>query len=151
MTRSPACDDTPRRLPSRFHVLRSPRGVPRRSENLEIIEQGVKEFTGPAVAKMLAKLKYHPLVGEVRSIGLLGAIELVADKRARRCFAALGRVGLICRDHFFRDGLIMRHVFDTIVTASPLIWRREQFDEAEVLIRRRLDPTLNDVAGELAA
>lgn len=75
-----------------------PRGVRRRSENLEIIEQeklvpGVKEFTGPAVAKMLAKLKYHPLVGEVRSIGLLGAIELVADKRARRCFAALGRVG----------------------------------------------------------
>jgi len=133
-----------------------PRGVRRRSENLEIIEQkklvpGVKEFTGPAVAKMLAKLKYHPLVGEVRSIGLLGAIELVADKRARRCFAALGRVGLICRDHFFRDGLIMRHVFDTIVTASPLIWRREQFDEAEVLIRRRLEPTLNDVTGELAA
>jgi|SRR6516162_2446204 putrescine aminotransferase len=57
-----------------------PRGVRRRSENLEIIEQkklvpGVKEFTGPAVAKMLAKLKYPPLVGEVRSIGLLGAIE----------------------------------------------------------------------------
>ena len=151
MTRSPACDGTPRRLPSRFHVLRSPRGVRRRSENLEIIEQGVKEFTGPAVAKMLAKLKYHPLVGEVRSIGLLGAIELVADKRARRCFAALGRAGLICRDHFFRDGLIMRHVFDTIVTASPLIWRREQFDEAEALIRRGLDLTLNDVAGELAA
>jgi len=72
-----------------------PRGVRRRSENLEIIKQeklvpGVKEFTGPAVAKMLAKLKYHPLVGEVRSIGLLGAIELVADKRARRCFRRSG-------------------------------------------------------------
>ena len=47
--------------------------------------------------------------------------------------------------------LIMRHVFDTIVPASLLIWRREQFDEAEALIRRGLDLTLNDVAGELAA
>jgi len=48
-------------------------------KNLEIMEQErlvsrVKEFTGPALAKMLAKFKDHPLVGEVRSIGLLGAI-----------------------------------------------------------------------------
>ena len=44
-------------------------------KNLEIIEQEklvprVKEYTGPALAKMLAKFKDHPLVGEVRSVGL---------------------------------------------------------------------------------
>jgi putrescine aminotransferase len=125
-------------------------------KNLEIIEQEklaprVKEFTGPALAKMLAKFKDHPLVGEVRSVGLLGAIELVADKRTRRRFADLGRVGLICRDHFFREGFIMRAVFDTMVTAPPLIWTQDQFDEAEEVIARALDLTLNDVAGELAA
>jgi putrescine---pyruvate transaminase len=125
-------------------------------KNLEIIEQEklvprVKEYTGPALAKMLAKFKDHPLVGEVRSVGLLGAIELVADKRTRRRFADLGRVGLICRDHFFREGFIMRAVFDTMVTAPPLIWTQDQFDEAEAMIRRALDLTLNDVAGELAA
>jgi len=125
-------------------------------KNLEIMEQEklvprVKEYTGPALAKMLAKFKDHPLVGEVRSVGLLGAIELVADKRTRRRFADLGRVGLICRDHFFREGFIMRAVFDTMVTAPPLIWTQEQFDEAEAMIRRALDLTLNDVAGELAA
>jgi putrescine aminotransferase len=125
-------------------------------KNLEIIEQErlvprVKEFAGPALAKMLAKFKDHPLVGEVRSVGLLGAIELVADKRTRRRFADLGRVGLICRDHFFREGFIMRAVFDTMVTAPPLIWTQEQFDEAEGVIARVLDLTLNDVAGELAA
>jgi putrescine---pyruvate transaminase len=125
-------------------------------KNLEIIEQErlvprVKEFAGPALAKMLAKFKDHPLVGEVRSVGLLGAIELVADKRTRRRFADLGRVGLICRDHFFREGFIMRAVFDTMVTAPPLIWTQEQFDEAEGVIARALDLTLNDVAGELAA
>ena len=70
----------------------------------------------------------HPLVGEVRSVGLLGAIELVADKRLRGRFADPGRVGLICRDHFFREGFIMRAVFDTMVTAPPLIWTQTQFD-----------------------
>jgi putrescine aminotransferase len=125
-------------------------------ENLEIMERErlvprVKDSTGPALAKMLGKFKDHPLVGEVRSIGLLGAIELVADKRTRRRFADPGRVGLVCRDHFFSEGFIMRAVYDTMVMAPPLIWKQEQFDEAEAVIAKALDLTLNDVARELAA
>jgi putrescine---pyruvate transaminase len=125
-------------------------------KNIEIMEreglvQRVREFGAPALAKLLAKFKDHPLVGEVRSVGMLGAIELVADKRNRRRFADLGRVGLICRDHFFREGFIMRAVFDTMVMAPPLIWTQAQFDEAEAVMRRALDLTLKDVAGELAA
>ncbi len=125
-------------------------------KNIEIIERerlvpNVKEFTGPALAKMLAKFADHPLVGEVRSVGLLGAIELVADKKTRRRFDNPGRVGLICRDHFFRNGFIMRAVFDTMVTAPPLIWTQEHFDEAEAVIRKSLDQTLHDVAGEVTS
>ena len=125
-------------------------------KNLQIIEEEglvprVRTFGAPALAKMLSKFKDHPLVGEVRSVGLLGAIELVADKRTRRRFADPGRVGLICRDHFFREGFIMRAVFDTMVMAPPLIWTQAQFDEAEEVIGRALDLTLNDVAGEIAA
>jgi putrescine aminotransferase len=125
-------------------------------KNLEIMENErlvprVKEFTGPAMAKMLAKFKDHPLVGEVRSVGMMGAIELCANKRSRERFADPGRVGLMCRDHFFREGFIMRAVFDTMVCAPPLTWTQEHFDEAEGVIRKALDMTLNDVAGELAA
>ncbi len=125
-------------------------------KNIEILERErlvpkVQESTGPALAKMLAKFAGHPLVGEVRSVGLLGAIELVADKKTRRRFDNPGRVGLICRDHFFRNGFIMRAVFDTMVTAPPLIWTQEHFDEAEAVIRKSLDQTLHDVAGEVAA
>jgi putrescine aminotransferase len=125
-------------------------------KNLEIMEREklvprVKEYAGPMLAKVLAKFKDHPLVGEVRSVGLLGAIELVADKRTRRRFDNPGRVGLICRDHFFREGFIMRAVFDTMVTAPPLIWTDAQFQEAETIIGRCLDKTLSDVAGEIAA
>jgi putrescine aminotransferase len=45
----------------------------------------------------------------------------------------------------------MRAVFDTMVMAPPLIWEQEHFDEAEGVIRRVLDLTLNDVAGEVTA
>ncbi len=119
-------------------------------ENEKLVEK-VNTTTGPALAKMLAKFKDHPLVGEVRSIGMLGAIELVADKRTRRRFEQPGRVGLMCRDHFFREGFIMRAVFDTMVCAPPLIWTQAQFDEAEAVIAKALDQTLNDVRGEIAA
>jgi putrescine aminotransferase len=125
-------------------------------KNIEIMERErlvpkVKETTGPALAKMLARFKDHPLVGEVRSAGMLGAIELVADKKTRRRFSDPGRVGLICRDHFFREGFIMRAVFDTMVTAPPLIWTDAQFEEASGVIQKALDQTLADVKGELAA
>lgn len=125
-------------------------------KNIEIMERErlvpkVKETTGPALAKLFARFKDHPLVGEVRTIGLLGAIELVADKRTRRRFDNPGRVGLICRDHFFREGFIMRAVWDTMVCAPPLIWTEEQFEEAGKVIQSALDKTLSDVRGELAA
>jgi putrescine aminotransferase len=45
----------------------------------------------------------------------------------------------------------MRAVFDTMVCAPPLIWRDDQFAEAERVIGRALDLTLADVAGEIAA
>jgi putrescine aminotransferase len=125
-------------------------------KNIEIMEREklvprVADYAAPALARLLARFADHPLVGEVRSVGMMGAIELVADKRTRRRFDNPGRVGLICRDHFFREGFIMRAVFDTMVCAPPLIWGDEQFAEAERVIRKALDLTLADVAGEIAA
>jgi putrescine aminotransferase len=125
-------------------------------KNLEIMQDEklvprVAEYAAPALAKMLAKFKDHPLVGEVRSVGMMGAIELVADKKTRRRFTDPGRVGLICRDHFFRDGFIMRAVFDTMVCAPPLIWTDAEFEKAGAVIESALDKTLQDVKGELTA
>ena len=125
-------------------------------KNIEIIERDglrerVNDTLAPTLAKLLAKFKDHPLVGEVRSAGFLGAIELVADKRSRRRFADPGRVGLMCRNHFFENGFIMRAVYDTMVCSPPLIWTDAQFEEAERAIGKSLDQTLNAVRGELAA
>src|SRR3546814_11325366 len=60
-------------------------------KNIEIIErEGLVErtgtVTGPHLAKALATLNDHPLVGETRSVGLLGAVEIVADKETRARF-----------------------------------------------------------------
>lgn len=124
--------------------------------NLDIIDsegliERVATQTGPALAEMLQSFADHPLVGEVRSRGLLAAIELVADKSSRRRFAGEGRVGLVCREHAFREGLIMRAVGDTMVLSPPLIWTQSQLHEAREKIRRVLDLTLADVAAEVSS
>lgn len=123
-------------------------------KNLEIMEREnlvprVTAETGPRLAKMLAKFADHPIVGEVRSVGMLGAIELSSNKTQRSRFADPGRVGLICRNHFFNLGFIMRAVYDTMVCAPPLIWTEEHFEEAEGVIKAALDATYEDIKHEM--
>jgi len=125
-------------------------------KNLEIIEREnlvgrVKDTNAARFSKMFQKFKDHPLVGEARSVGMMGALELVANKKTRARFAELGRVGLICRNHFINNGFIMRAVYDTMICAPPLTWTEAEFQEAERVIGKALDLTLNDVRGELAA
>jgi putrescine aminotransferase len=123
-------------------------------KNLEIMEREnlisrVTTETGPRLAQMLTKFADHPIVGEVRSVGMLGAIELSSNKKHRARFADPGRVGLICRNHFFNRGFIMRAVYDTMVCAPPLIWQEEHFTEAEGVIKAALDATYEDVKHEM--
>ncbi|MEM7043162.1 MAG: aspartate aminotransferase family protein, partial [Pseudomonadota bacterium] len=77
-------------------------------ENIRILEdEGLAERAsgpiGKAFADMLASLEDHPLVGETRSVGLIGAVELVADKAARKHFPEKQEVGVTCRDHAIRN------------------------------------------------
>lgn len=118
--------------------------------NLDIIEQEqmlqhVREKAAPMLAQLLAEVQRHPLVGEVRQHGLLGAMELVADKDSRERFPGDGAAGLVCRDHFFREGLIFRAVGDTICMSPPLIWEETQFAEARSIIHKVLDLTQRDL------
>ena len=59
--------------------------------NIEALEREgvidrVRETTAPRLAEGLASLEDHPLVGEARSIGLMGAVEIVADRATGECF-----------------------------------------------------------------
>ena len=107
--------------------------------NIEIIEsEKLVERTreiGPYFAEALASLRDHPIVGETRSMGLIGAIELSNDKVRRGRFAKPGRVGTLCRDNSFANGLIMRACWDTMVLAPPLVITRKDIDHLVQLVR----------------
>ena len=105
---------------------------------------------GPYFAQALASLRDHPIVGETRSMGLIGAIELSSDKAKRSRFKDSGRVGTMCRDHCFKNGLIMRACWDTMVLAPPFVITKKEIDELVRLARVALDATYADVKSEMA-
>ena len=107
----------------------------------EKIIETVAIDTGPYLQNRLHELAEHPLVGEARGIGLIGALELVQHKATRARFTPLGDVGTVCRDFCFQQGLIMRAVGDTMIIAPPLIITREEIDELALRARRCLDLT----------
>ena len=103
-------------------------------ENIRLIEseglvERTKEDTGPYLAQCLHEaLDDHPIVGEVRTEGLIGAIELVQDKAARRHFEPEGLAGGICRDICFANNLILRATRDAMVFSPPLVITRAEID-----------------------
>ncbi|WP_166358290.1 aspartate aminotransferase family protein [Pseudomonas akapageensis] len=111
----------------------------------KIIER-VKADTAPYLQKRLRELNDHPLVGEVRGLGLLGAIELVKNKATRERYTDKG-VGMICRTFCFDNGLIMRAVGDTMIIAPSLVITHEEIDELVTKARKCLDLTLEALNG----
>jgi adenosylmethionine-8-amino-7-oxononanoate aminotransferase len=94
----------------------------------------------------------HPIVGDVRGIGLLQAVELVSDRETKQPFAPEKCANVLLTDEAFDEGLIVyprRPIYglsgDHVVVAPPLI-----VTEAEVAeILRRLDRALGRVAMKL--
>ena len=110
----------------------------------ERVVETVRDELGPYLAQQFATLADHPLVGEVQTCGLMGAVQLVKDKAKSTPFPPDLEVGMVCRGHCFASGLIMRAVGDRMIVAPPLVITRAQIDEMMALIRRCLDLTLAD-------
>ncbi|MFN3738651.1 aspartate aminotransferase family protein [Hydrogenophaga sp.] len=115
--------------------------------NLEIMEreglpQRVRDDIGPYLAKRFAELNDHPLVGVAETCGFVAGLVLVKDKATRQVFDPDLAVGMMCRAHCFKNGLIMRAVGDRMIIAPPLVMTHEQIDEMMALIRLCLDATL---------
>ena len=113
-------------------------------QSLKLVEH-VREDVGPCLAERFAELGEHPLVGEVQTCGLMGALLLVKDKARGTPFQPALQVGMVCRGHCFGNGLVMRAVGDRMIVAPPLVITRAQIDEMVALIRHCLDATLADV------
>ena len=115
-------------------------------ENLRIMREEkiveyVKQEAAPYLQSRIAGLADHRLVGEVRGVGLLGALELVQNKATRERFPDKGTVGTLCRDICVRNGLVMRAVGDTMIMSPPLVIQPSEIDELVMRIRQCLDQT----------
>ena len=115
-------------------------------ENINILQEEklvekVADETGPYLKKRWQEFEDHPLVGEVRNVGLLGALELVEDKAKRKHFPKDRKVGEICRDICIEKNIVMRAIKDIMVVSPPLTITREQIDEMHDLVKSCLDLT----------
>jgi len=113
----------------------------------ERIIDNARERSMDYLRDALQSLADHPLVGEVRCCGFIGAIELVADQAGGRRFDPPGKAGTLCRDACFDNGLVMRAVGDTMVLSPPLIISRADIDEFADKARAGLDQARGQLAG----
>jgi putrescine aminotransferase len=107
----------------------------------EKIVERVRDDLAPYLASRWKTLGEHRIVGEARTRGMVGALELVADKRTRARFTPKGRAGEIARDLAVRNGVVMRHVGESLIIAPPLVITRPQIDELVEKARKTLDDT----------
>lgn len=102
-------------------------------ENLAIIEErglvANAAKVGAHLQTSLRRFADHPLVGEVRGVGLIAAVELVADKASKAKFDPPGKVGLYLFERAQEHGLIIRAMQDSIAFCPPLIITAAQVDD----------------------
>jgi 4-aminobutyrate--pyruvate transaminase len=113
--------------------------------NIELMEER-DIFThaglvGEKLQERLAVLADHPLVGEVRGVGLIAAVELVQNKDTRSPFPAEQSVGAQVAARCEEHGLILRALGDSIAICPPLIITADQVDE----LVNKLETALNEV------
>jgi 4-aminobutyrate--pyruvate transaminase len=96
----------------------------------------------PRMQAGLRRFVDHPLVGEVRGIGLMGAVELVADKVTKAPFDPAQGVGPFLSKRALHHGVILRPVGDSIAFCPPLIINEEEIDLMLERFALALDDTL---------
>jgi len=107
----------------------------------EKLVEHVRDSVAPAFRSRLHKLADHPLVGEVRTAGLIGGVELVPRKDSRQRFAKELKAGERCRDFCIEEGVVMRAVGDTMIVAPPFVTTDAQLDELVDKAWKALDRT----------
>ena len=122
-------------------------------ENLRILEEEkiIERVASDSASYMAEKwhaLSEHPLVGETRIKGLMGAIELTPNKSSRTQFLNPGRAGILTRDICMKHGLIMRAVEDKMIISPPLIIQNSEIDELTSLIWKCLDKSYKELKNE---
>lgn len=136
-----------------FTYTAHPVGAAIAAKTLEIYEKrnivGHVRSLAPRFEGHVERLAEHPLVGHARAKGLLGAIELVADKPSRRAFDAKAGIGAAVVAAAQRHGLIVRALAGDIVAfCPPLIIEAGQIDDMFAAVAKALDEVEAQVTKE---
>ena len=92
----------------------------------------------PIFEAELRTLETNPLVGEVRQIGMLGAIEIVKNKITKEPFKTTDKIGPLLVELMQKNGLISRAMGDSIAFAPPLIINEKQIQEMVLIVKRSI-------------
>lgn len=114
-------------------------------EEMDVVAHAKK--IGARLQTGLRQFSDHPMVGEVRGIGMVAAVEVVEDKATKRSFDPARKVGAALQERAQEDGLILRALGDSIAFAPPLILNEAQADEIVERFGRALDRTWRGVEG----
>jgi 4-aminobutyrate--pyruvate transaminase len=118
-------------------------------ETIKIIEErGLVAHAAEVGARLqsgLRALAGHPLVGEVRGVGLIAAIELVTDKATKKALDPAGKLGALVNGLLQKQGVISRAMGDALAFCPPLIITADEID----LILARVKIALDQAASEL--
>ncbi len=112
-------------------------------ENIAVIEErglvaNAREV-GAHMQKRLRELSGHPLVGEVRGVGLVAAVELVVDKTAKTALDPVGKLGGMVAAGLQEEGVITRAMGEALAFCPPMIITEAQVDDMVGTFAKVLD------------
>ncbi len=123
--------------------------------NLAIIEReglvrNAEEAGGYLLEQLRDAFAEHPFVGDVRGVGMLAALEFVADREQRKPFDPQLGVGARVSRHCLEHGLIVRAMphGDILGFAPPLVMTRADADEIVARTRAAVDEVTEELGRE---
>jgi 4-aminobutyrate--pyruvate transaminase len=104
----------------------------------------------PVFQKHLQSFADHPLVGEAMGIGMMGALEVVADKKTKAPFdiGAPGAAGTKVYNHAVARGLFIRNMGDRIAICPPLIINETELADLFGRLRQSMDAAMAELKAE---
>lgn len=121
-------------------------------ENLNIIqERNLVEHAaqvGEHMFKRLRELEDHPMVGEIRGVGLIAAVELVADKAQKKGLETPGQLGIAVGKDMQDNGVIVRNIADAVAFCPPLIITEEEVDVMVDALRNAIDKVYKELVAK---
>ena len=117
--------------------------------NIKILEEdglmdGVPVLE-PIFQQRLKNLEKKELVGEARGVGLMGAVELVSDKKTLSTFDPIGSAGPVLAEVGHSEGIILRAIGDVLAVCPPLIITEDEINELFDRFERTLDKGLKTI------